>query len=492
MKKKIIYHILPVLLLLNVIHFNGKAQNNTMFWMKNLPQSTYFNPAKQPACKLFLDLPLLPNFSVNASHSGFTLNDAINPYPTVTDSFIIDLNGIENALNEKNQINSGFEISILNLGFVIRNDLYASFGINYKAEENFQYPKDLIELRRFNYREDETPISFNFKQNLNVYREIYIGLSKDFNNGLKIGGRLKLLSGYANISTNQLKIDWYTETDPDSMYDWTFVSDFDIKISEPVNYTIQYDSAGIIESVEFEKYIIKDHISEIIFPGNPGFAIDFGVEYNLYDRLIFSASVIDFGFIKWNSNPSILTQKTTFKFSGLDFANYVGSLEEAQTEQSTIFSDIAFAMLDTLKTVFNPQIESVSYRTNLNTKIFLGTNFIITDYLDLGFLYRAFITNKSLNSGYSFSANTNFLKAWSYSLSYSIMNGKANNIGMGLAYKTGPWQMYLVSDNLSVPFWLVNESDFSDNWLKNTKAFNFAFGLNYLICNKNVDIGLLE
>lgn len=100
--------------------------------------------------------------------------------------------------------------------------------------------------------------------------------------------------------------------------------------------------------------------------------------------------------------------------------------------------------------------------------------------------------NKSLLSSYTFSANTNFFKAWSYSVSYSIMNASANNIGMGLSYKIGPWQMYLITDNIAAPFWAVNESSFSDEWLKNTKTVNFSFGLNFLICGNTHDIGLME
>ena len=44
------------------------------------------NPAKKLDCKLFIDLPVIPNFSFNAFHSGFTINDAIPRCPTCKQS----------------------------------------------------------------------------------------------------------------------------------------------------------------------------------------------------------------------------------------------------------------------------------------------------------------------------------------------------------------------------------------------------------------------
>jgi hypothetical protein len=492
MKFKTFVKAFTFVLFLNTVSFLGWSQSNTMFWMKNLPQSINYNPAKQIPCKLFIDIPVLPNFAVNVSHSGFTINDAFKPHPYATDSFMIDLDEIELALKDRNNINVDFDLSILNLGFSFGSGLFASFGINYKAKEHFQYPKDLIELRRGNYRESGAPISFDFKQNATVYREIFVGLSKDLGNGLTIGGRLKFLSGYANISTNQLTVDWYTETHPDSMYEWTFVSDIDANISVPIDWSIQYDSVGIFESLQFNDYQPLENIKELVFPGNPGFAVDLGAVYNLNDRFLFSASLIDFGFIKWKTNPGTISQHATFRFSGLDISEYIGSLEEAQQDQSNLGDRIAQDMIDTLKTVFNPDISIEAYSTNLSPKIYLGADVFITDFFDIGFLYRGSVEDKSLLSSYTLSANTSFFKGWSYSFSYSIMGGKANNLGMGLAYKVGPWQMYLITDNMAIPFWALNESAFSDNWLRNSKNMNFAFGMNFLLCKKNSDIGLLE
>jgi len=466
------------------------AQNSTLYWMKHLPQSMNTNPAKQSNCKLFIDIPVLPNFTLNTVHSGFTINDAVKIHPTAPDSFMIDLDGIEKALTNKNNIGIETDFSILNLGLALQNNMFVTFGINYKISESFEYPKALIELRRGNYREDRTPLSFDFGQNFMAHREIFVGLSKNFFGNFNIGGRIKLLSGYANVKTKQMKIDWFTSTLDEDMYDWTFRTDFDIRTATPVAWDFEYDSLEQISGMNIEDY--EFNISELIFPGNGGLAFDLGVEYTLNERFLFSASVVDLGFIKWKKNPAILTQNAEFTFSGLDIGKYIGSLEEARSGASTLGSEITADMIDTLMTVFNPQIEHLAYTTGLNTKIYIGANIITTDWLDFGLLYRGAILNKKLYSSYTLSANANFFKGWSYTFSYSLMDGLANNIGMGFAYKVGPFQMYLLTDNFAVPFWTMNESEMSDNWIKNTKRINFSFGVNFLLCGNKHDIGLLE
>ncbi len=474
---------------------NTSAQNNTLYWMKHLPQSMSLNPAKQSNCKLFIDVPVLPNFSINAAHSGFTINDAFKIHPTALDSFMIDLDGIEKALSDKNSISFETEFSILNLGLALSNDMFVTFGINYKISESFQYPKALIELRRGNYRADGTPLSFDLGQNFMAHREIYVGASKNFFGNLNIGGRLKLLSGYANVKTNQMKIDWYTSTLEEDMWDWTFNTDFNIRASSPVPWNFEYDSLNQISGLNYDSLYIDNlgnNISDLIFPGNVGLGVDLGIEYNLNERFLFSASVVDLGFIKWKKNPTILTQKASFTFSGLDIGEYIGSLDDVEGADSTLGKQIINDMIDTLLTEFNPKVENEAYTTGLNTKIYAGLNIIATDWLDFGLLYKGAFYNKKLYSSYTVSANTNFFKGWSYTVSYSLMDGLANNIGMGLAYKLGPVQMYFITDNISGAFWTMNGSEMADNWIKNTKRVNFSFGMNFLLCGSNHDIGLLE
>jgi len=456
------------------------AQNNILYGMHNIPQTINTNPAKQPGCNVFIGYPAISGIYLDVNNSALTLGTIFKPRADQPDSFLIDLDAIENAMGETNYINAELNISILNFGFRLHNGFYFNFGINNRTIQNFAYPKALMEIRRGNYREGDEPLSFNFFENFMNYNEYSVGLSKQFHNNITVGGKIKVLSGNANFRTQNLDIDWRTETAVDSMYEWTF----DTQLNAQSASIIAWDSI-IDGNVNIEDYKPMD----LIFTGNTGLAVDLGIEYKYNNKLQVSASVLDLGFIKWKTDAQVYTQEGTFRFSGLDIGSYFSDVEEAQGVEPTTITD---DMVDTLLNFIDPTIEELAYTTGLNTKIFVGANYFVTKNIDFGLLYKGQIYNKTLFSSYTVSVNTNFFKAWSFSAAYSIMDNMYNNLGLGLAYRLGPIQMYLLTDNFSTPFWAMNESEASDSWLRNTKRVNFQFGLNFLICNQKVDSGLLQ
>ncbi len=474
------------------------SQNNTLYWMKHLPQSMNTNPAKQSNCKFFIDIPVLPNFQFDVAHTGFSLDDAIMEHPTAQDSFMIDLVTLNDALGKnRNSFDFSTEFSLINLGFALKNNMYFTFGINYKFSENFQYPKALIEITKGNYRPNGEPLSFDFRESFMSHRELYIGISKSFYDKLYIGGRLKFLNGYANIDAKKMNVKWYTSTNPDSIYNWRFESDFDINASFPVAWELIEDSVGKITDVKTEDITIDENniygsIKDII-PHNFGMGIDLGIEYQINKNILVSASVVDLGFIKWKTNPAnIKLEGAKYTFSGLDIANYVGSYDDALGADEDDANSMGDDIIDTLTVLFTPSITENSYTTGLNTKIYLGGNFAVKEWLDFGLLYKGIVMNKSLYSSATVSANLNFFRGWSYTLSYSMIDRLANNIGMGLAYKLGPFQMYFITDNVAVPLSVAFDTPTTNKWIRNTKRANFAFGMNFTLCKKKHDIGLLE
>ena len=474
------------------------SQNNTLYWMRHLPQSMNTNPAKQSNCKFFIDIPVLPNFQFDAAHTGFSINDAIMEHPTAQDSFMIDLVSLNSALGKnRNSFDFETEFSLINMGFALKNNMYFTFGVNYKFSENFQYPKSLIEITKGNYRPNGEPLSFDFRESFMSHRELYLGISKSFYDKLYIGGRLKFLNGYANIDAKKIKVDWYTSTKDENIYDWRFESDIDFNASIPVAWKLEKDSLGNITDVttsepKIDENDIYGSIKGII-PHNFGMGIDLGIEYQINKNILVSASVVDLGFIKWKTNPAnVKLEGAEYTFNGLDVANYIGSYNDAlgagEAEGQSMGSDI----IDTLTTLFTPTITTDAYTTNLNTKIYAGGNFAVKEWLDFGLLYRGVVMNKSLYSSATVSANLNFFRGWSYTLSYSMIDRRANNIGMGLAYKLGPFQMYFITDNVAVPLSIAFDTPRTHRWILNTKRANFAFGMNFTLCKKKHDIGLLE
>src|SRR5512145_275087 len=96
-------------------------QNNTLFFMHELPEANYINPAVQGGCGLFLGLPLISSFHMNIANSGFTAGKYITVY---TNGEVRRNNNLNTSrLANKNYFLTEFHSVLLAAGLK-RNDLY--------------------------------------------------------------------------------------------------------------------------------------------------------------------------------------------------------------------------------------------------------------------------------------------------------------------------------------------------------------------------------
>ncbi len=464
------------------------AQNHIIYGMKNVPQHNYYNPARQPNCKTYVGFPGLSGIKGNVAFSGLTYNDIFRKHPTKPDSFQLDLDHIQNQLSSKNLIGFDAQVAILEFGFALDKEQYITFSVRNKTEQYFTFSDRLLDIRHGNYNEEGKPIRFEFHEQFINYNEYSIGYSKGFFNNLTIGARFNLLSGNAHINTNKLKIDWETKTGKEDMYPWEWRTDIDIDAAVIAKWDITRDEDGHINGAEIDENA-KDsiNVTDLIFNKNVGASLDFGVDYRMYDWLRFSAGVKDLGMITWKTNPKQLKEKSTFNFTGIDVSKYVNGLDDFEEELAdSLWEDIK----DSLLNEFNPVISNHKYTSFLNTKITASAEFSLTKNIDMGVLYYGILIDKKLYSSFSISANANFWKGFSFSLNYSIANNSYSNLGLGLAYKLGPLQMYFATDNIAPALYLWDK-EFTKNYMYNTKSVNFQFGINLLFCGAKKDYGLM-
>jgi hypothetical protein len=79
------------------------------------------------------------------------------------------------------------------------------------------------------------------------------------------------------------------------------------------------------------------------------------------------------------------------------------------------------------------------------------------------------------------SANANFAKGFNAGLSYTASNQSYDNLGLGLAGRLGPVQIYVISDKIPFKFSKVGSEEedsgkimLPDKW----NALSFRFGIN--------------
>jgi hypothetical protein len=461
--------------------FSGiKAQqSNILYYMRGVPQSHLLNPATQPRCGFYLGLPGVSPFQVNAENSAFSLSDVMWYNGDSTITFLHpdgDKDKFLDLFGRANYISADVSTSILSYGFRSEN-MYYSFDITQRVISRFSYPGDLIRLALEGNEEDDEFDLSSLGVSAMTFTEFSMGVSHKLNDMITLGYKGKLLFGEANISTKKSDILLTT-----SIENWTVDSKYDLNVSGP-GLTIGRDSAGNfdMDSIKIDEDLTTpDYINAIT--GNFGLGVDMGIHIKPVENLTLSASILDLGYIRWKNYTYNLVQDTRFVFD-----------PEVTFEQSDsgvvtkIWGETDFgeAILDSLENSFinNSSETETAYTTFLPVKIYLGVKYDIIDQISVSLLSRSEIYKGRLRQQLSLSANFYPIHMVSASLNYTIMNRTFNNFGVGLALKAGPFNWYIISDNIP----LVYAREINENIIipHKARAVNLRIGFNLVFaCQK--------
>jgi hypothetical protein len=454
---------------LALVHFSlfvaVGQESNLLYFMKGVPQSYQVNPATQPGCRTFLGLPLASPFQFSFENSAFSLEDIIFPMGDSLVTFLHPEADKKDFLSNLNPVNYTQLFASTNLGSIgyRKNNLYYTFDFTEKIYTQFSYNDDLLNLLLLgNKRGDH----FNFS-NTNVdilsYFEFATGVSRNVNERLTTGSRLKILFGQANISTNNKDVSLFTDEN------WTLNSTMNIKLSIPgLDIPTLTDAVFKFDTIAFDSIINPLDIVQSAF-GNVGLGIDLGMHYALTEKLTISASLIDLAVIRWSANAYTIRQDASFVYRGFEY-------KPGDTAMIDNY-------LDSLSSVFSFSTDSDPYYTMLPVKLYLGGTYQIIDQISIGILSRTEYYKKRIREQLTVSANFRPLKILAASLSYSIMNNTFNNIGFGLSSRLGPFNFYLLTDNIPTSYAVEQSSNMVIPY--RARNLNFRIGFNLVFgCGK--------
>lgn len=487
------YIITFLLFLIIAFAQQAKSQENiTMYNMLTLPQTSKLNPAHQTEYNghvggmITMITPIFgqitPNLDLNF-HNSFAYSDFIyNGKGIYSDSLIWAFNTHDDALkfvdklDKVNAIKFDMNLNIFNFGFRTKQ-LYWNFSLSNRTSFSTTFPGGLVELIvKGNGSPDISPeVDLSgFGVNAINYNEFGVGASMDILPELRVGAKMKLLSGVAHLET--VKSDLQLNT-----YDTELLleSDIHMRASQPafILEDLYYDFEGdsiVSETTELETAEIISNVADVM--SNPGMAVDLGAEYQVMPQLKVSASITDLGFISWNTNVAELRGGGKFRFEGMDAVEYIDDNDESTEEPDfgETMSDSIFKVLDVKKTNVD------NYKAWLPTNLYVGGTYNITNAVGFGALYRGVIYRGDLSSAFSLSANVNTGHI-SATVSYTMMQNNFDNIGVGFAGRFGPIQMYIVSDH-------VLEAVFPQN----AKDINLRMGMNWIFGYKKDRAALIE
>lgn len=455
----------------------GYGQSSTMYYMGTVPQTYYLNPATQPECSFYVGIPLMSPLQFSFENSGFSANDLLW-YDAEIDSLIHPLYSPQaadkflNGLNDVEYMRLNAAVNLASFGFRA-GDMYFSFDATIRSDEYISYPKDLMKFMLKGNQDgdvfDFSALNFEF---LN-WAEYGVNISKSFGSSFSVGVRPKLLFGLGTFVTQENNITLETSTE-----EWVLNSQFSGKVAV-TGMTIPVDENGIIDP-EGEFQIDSNIINypaqnwQRAFSKNRGLGIDIGAHFKPIDNLQLSVSALDIGYIKWKENPQIVSQNGSFTFQGIEWS-------------PSDTTDAGQRLLDTLKSSLELTGSSEAFTTHLRPKLIVGGRFFLTPGFDLGLLSRTEFLKDKLNQDFILLANWNPFRGFSLSASYSLLDKTYSTFGVGLGFKVGPFNMFVVSDNVPV-FWdyvPVEELPVNLPVPANLYHANLRFGLNLVFgCNK--------
>jgi outer membrane protein OmpA-like peptidoglycan-associated protein len=420
-------------------------KNFTLYSMNETSQALNVNPGFKQKNRFYLSLPLgMQSFSV--TNSGFTLNDFIEKHSNDDSLTINPAQGVA-KMAKLNRLNLEVSNELFAIGFKVKKKNYVSFGITNRLQTRFSYAKDLFNLvvdGNGNQLLGQRAALDGLGVDLMSYMEYAVGYNRNINDKLTVGGRLKFISGVANLQTKKSQLGITTDA---TTFDITLDGSMAVNSSNLSQFA---DTSYNPSSFASSAYDFK----------NFGLALDLGGSYQLTEKIQLNASLLDVGFIKWKTNISnYVSSDVNYTFKGVDLnALLLDSV------------DVAKVLSDTLSDIFNATENTDGYSTALRTKFYAGGRYDFNKYIGVNALLYNEIVAKKYSAGLSLAVTAKLRNWLSATVNYSAYGRSYNNIGFGLNLKGGPIQFYVMTDNLMV---LAN--------YQKAKHAHICFGMNVVI-----------
>lgn len=428
--------------------------NQTLTNFYTVPQSTLINPALRLEGDLHIGLPGLSSVGAYFNQTLFSLS----LFSPDTD-FQQELESQVGDLTVDDYFQTSVDYDLFFVGFRLGEKGYLSLGASYRMAQTAKLAPDMMKFLvngnapYIDEQLDWSPTSTTGHH----YAFYHVGYSHSLlEDKLRIGARVKLVSGLGAIQTN---ID-----------EWSVTT----QATTPNPYTVQLTAGGAINAAG----IPDDDLSagDLVRFGydfsNFGLGLDFGAQYRINDEWSVTASVQDLGNVTWATEAeNWVIANQTIEITGItdDLFN---------DEDTTSFGDKLSSYFDSIGELLNPDTTFSEFTTSLNRKINLGVQWRFHPKHEVGLQYYnedAFgIGIQAFGLSY-YGDLTNWFQV---KVQYTAYNQGFDNFGAGFALgRTFQW--HFMADYLQGATNIENLNEFN---------FRTGFALNFGTKDKSVDV----
>ncbi|MEP2771941.1 MAG: DUF5723 family protein [Fulvivirga sp.] len=409
---------------LNCLIFFSYAQGDLGLYQlnKSLPQSNNLNPAFMPEHKVVIGFPVISSTKVFVDNDGLSFNDYF-AYD-INDNLILDTLGLPGKVKDIQRFGASTELGLFYFGLRGKRS-YFTFTINHVTDFRFNYSGDLVRwgiLGPADPRIAGNDLEIeNFGLKSSSYHEIGIGYSRQFNDKLTLGARLKYLQGHGIVETKEISGLIHVGSDSVTV----------------ASGNILVNTAGIALEDEND----PDYINYFTNNGNRGAALDLGATFALNDKLTLSASVKDLGFINWSDyTRSYELDPITYTYRGFDLLDLINKNPNDQFLQAEI---------DSVESLYNmSETDDVSFSSALRPKTYLGANYLLGKRHNVGALVYFDFFKGHINPSVALSYNLKLGRILNMVVNTAYVNGEFTGFGAGFTLKLTGMQVYTSTDHV--------------------------------------------
>lgn len=299
--KKIVFFTLLVFCFGTVI-----SQQQLNFSFAENPNTLMLNPGAETNFSKHYGIPFFSGLNVSIGSTNVVLDDLFNDGGS---TFQTMFERTLTQLKPEDYININTTIDVLNAGYRLNERDYLSFGFYQELDAIIYFPEDIVDLayygnNRFLNR------TFSLSQ-LNAKAQIlgvfHVGISRKISKKLNLGARFKIYSSSLNVET----------TNNSGTYT-TYENNTNLLRQNLNNVDVELRTSGLIDGDR-----VKENLSSLytqtFLGGNYGLGLDFGMTYHFSPQFEFTASILDFGFVRYAKNTKVYKAEGDYSFDGVNF-----------------------------------------------------------------------------------------------------------------------------------------------------------------------------
>lgn len=265
----------------------------------------------------YISIPVLGNVNVG-TRGNVGLGSFLYPYQgdklTTFMNSSVSADEFLGGLKDNNRISTNVNLTLLSAGFKAFGG-YNTVDLSVRSRASFNLPYQLFEFMKLGMQGSGTTLYDMGDLGINTsnYAQIAFGHSRDINEKLRVGAKVKFLLGlaHADVKMNDMRVQMSEDS-------WLVKANGEMNVALKGLTMPTKEETGKKTDNPGEKDLIDwDNIDTDGF-GMTGFgmAFDLGAVYKINDDWTVSASVLDLGFLSWKNNIKAVTGSMPWQFDG--------------------------------------------------------------------------------------------------------------------------------------------------------------------------------